>query len=121
LDDLGGRKVAEVGRVLRGGDEMTVCGLVPGKDLAVVMRSSTTLSAVTLHATGSEAEDYSFSPTLELVAAIDGREVCRVHCGLPENGLGDVSFVLPGAAIASDSVRLALLGGHIAYAYWFFQ
>ena len=121
LDDLGGRKVAEVGRVLRGGDEMTVCGLVPGKDLAVVMRSSTTLSAVTLHATGSEAEDYSFSPTLELVAAIDGREACRVHCGLPENGLGDVSFVLPGAAIASDSVRLALLGGHIAYAYWFFQ
>lgn len=121
FDDLGGRKIAEVGRVLRGGDEMTVGGLVPGRDLRVVMRSSASQSAVTLHATGSEAEEYSFSSPLELVVAVDGREACRVRCDLPENGFGDVAFVVPGAAIAADSVRLAFWGGHVAYAYWFYQ
>ena len=121
FDDLGGRKIAEVGRVLRGGDEMTVGGLVPGRDLRVVMRSSASQSAVTLHATGSEAEEYSFSSPLELVVAVDGREVCRVRCDLPENGFGDVAFVVPGAAIAADSVRIAFWGGHVAYAYWFYQ
>ena len=121
LDDLGGRKIAEVGRVLRGGDEMTVGGLVPGRDLFVVMRSSSSQSAVTLHATGAEAEDYSFSSPLELVVAVDGREACRVCCDLPEKGFGDVSFIVPGAAIVSDSVRLGFWGGHAAYAYWFYQ
>ena len=121
LDDLGGRKIAEVGRVVRGGDEMTVCALVPGRDLHVVMRSSASQRAVTLHATGSEAEDYSFSSSLELVVAIDGREACHVRCDLPEKGFGDVAFVVPGAAIVSDSVRLAFWGDHVACAYWFYQ
>ena len=85
------------------------------------MRSSALQSAVTLHETGSEAEDYSFSSPLELVVAVDGREACRVRCNLPEKGFGDVAFVVPGAAIVSDSVRLAFWGGHAAYAYWFYQ
>ncbi len=121
FDDLGGRKVAEVGRVLRGGDEMTVCGLVPGRDLCVVMRSSASQRAVTLHATGSEAEDYSFSSPLELVVAIDGCEACRVRCELPDKGFGDVSFVIPGKFINQQKARVAFLGGHVAFAYWFFQ
>ena len=121
LDYLGDVKVAEVGRVLRGGDEMTVRGLVSGRDLHVVMRTAASQRAVTLHAAESSADEYSFSSPLELIAMADGREACRVRCNIPEKGLGDVAFVVPGAAIASNSVRLAFLGGHISYGYWFYQ
>lgn len=121
LDDLDGRKVAEAGRVLRGGDEMTVRGLVPGRDLHVVMRTAASQRAVTLHAVGSTADDYTFASPLELAVAVDGRAACRVRCELPEKGFGDVAFVVPGAAIAADAVRLSLWGGHAAYGYWFYQ
>jgi len=121
LDDLGGRKVAEAGRVLRGGDGMTVSGLVPGRDLHVVMRTAAAQRAVTRHAVGSTVDDYSFASPLELVVAVDGREACRVRCDIPGKGFGDVVFSVPGGAIAADTVRLAFWGGHAAYGYWFFQ
>jgi len=121
MDGLGGATVAESGRVLTGGDEMTVSGLLPGRDLHVVMRTAASQRAVTLHANGSGADDYAFASPIELLVTADGREACRVRCALPEKGLGDVSFVVPGAAVASDSVRLALLGAHVAFGYWFYQ
>ena len=51
----------------------------------------------------------------------DGREACRVRCDIPAKGFNDTTFVVPGAAIDSDSVRLAFLGGHVSYGYWFYQ
>lgn len=121
LDYLGDVKVAEVGRVLRGGDEMTVRGLVSGRNLHVVMRTAVSQRAVTLHAAESSADEYTFSSPLELAVMADGREVCRVRCDIPAKGFNDTTFIVPGAAIDSDAVRLAFLGGHVSYGYWFYQ
>ena len=121
LDDLGGRKIAEVGRVLPGGDEMTVSGLVPGRDLHVVMRTVASQRAVSLHANGAGADDYVFTSPIRLMVLADGREACCASFSLPEKGFGDVSFIVPGEAVDSDSVRLAFVGAHAAFCYWFYQ
>lgn len=121
VDMLGGVKIADVGRVLRGGDEMTVKGLVPGRDLHVLMRTVAAQRAVTHHANGSSADDYGFASPLSLFVVVDGQTVRQVHCELPDSGFSDVNFVIPGAAISSDAVRIGFIGGHAAFGYWFYQ
>lgn len=121
LDELCGRKIAEVGRVLRGGDEMSVSGIIPGKDLFVVMRTASAQRAVTIHATGSTADDYSFSSPLRLQLLVDGEDAGIVEVAVGEEGFSDVAFTVPGRFVKSQSPRLAFLGEHIAFAYWFYQ
>lgn len=121
LDDLAGSTISEVGRVLPGGDEMTVSGLVPGRDLHVVMRTVSSQRAVSLHANGAGMDDYVFASPIRLMVLADGCEACCASFSLPEKGFGDVSFVVPGEAVDSDSVRLAFVGAHAAFGYWFYQ
>ena len=100
---------------------MTVSGLVPGRDLYVVMRTVTSQRAVSLHANGAGADDYVFASPIKLMVLADGREACYASLSLPEEGFGDVSFVVPGEGVDSDSVRLAFIGAHTAFGYWFYQ
>ena len=100
---------------------MTVSGLVPGRDLHVVMRTVSSQRAVSLHANGAGMDDYVFASPIRLMVLADGCEACCASFSLPEKGFGDVSFVVPGEAVDSDSVRLAFVGAHAAFGYWFYQ
>ena len=100
---------------------MTVSGLVPGRDLHVVMRTVSSQRAVSLHANRAGADDYVFASPINLMVLVDGREACCASLSLPEKGFGDVSFVVPGEAVDSDSVRIALVGAHSSFGYWFYQ
>lgn len=121
LDMLGGRKVAEVGRIVTGGDEMTVSALDPEKDLFVVMRTVRRQSAAIGSSSGGRPQEYAFAAAQTLRALVDGQDAGGVQYEVPENGFADVSFRIPASALTSSFVRLTLQGDHISCGYWFYQ
>ena len=121
FEDLGGEKAAEVGRVALGGDEMTVSGLEPGKDAFVVMRTMRAHGAVSQGASARTASDFRFNSPLELHVDVDGETAAHVTGEVDEDGFTDVVFRIPGSAIKNSTSRIGFDGGHIAFAYWFYQ
>ena len=115
-DDLGGKKAAEVARLIAGADSMDV-SLEPGKDVVVVMRTYPKRSVAVRDAT----VDYTFSNPLELNVALDGELASNAVIKYSEKGFSDVAFTIPGAAVKSARPRISFLGDHIACCYWFFQ
>lgn len=105
----GGERIAEAGRLVLGGDGMTLRNLAPGRPVKVVMRTLAKLGST------------HFASPQELHVEIDGNEIGHATYELPEEGFADAVFALPGSAITGDTVRLELHGDHYAFAYWFFQ
>ena len=120
-DRLGGQWIVDAGRVLWGGDEMTVAGLRPGADLHVVMRTVSRQKVSVQDGLAARSEVYALAPTIGLQVLVDGREAGVVRVEMPQEGFGDVAFVIPGGAIAQSSCRISLLGGHVSFGYWFYQ
>lgn len=117
LDD---REIVESGRVLLGGDEMSVA-LEPGLKVTVVMRTRARATAVRALAFGSVGGEYVFGGTQELHLEVDGEEVSHVSYKVGDEGFTDVAFEIPAARIRKDVTRVGLHGEHIACGYWFFQ
>lgn len=120
FDSLKGTNLVEGGRLLLGGDEMTV-DLKPGKDAMVVMRTRSELELVFSDAFDTQRRTVAFSSPQELHLEVDGREVGHVTYPLAAKGFSDVSFAIPGSAITKRPCRVGLHGEHIACAYWFYQ
>jgi len=121
LDTLDGRTFAEVGRVVTGGDEMTVRGLEAGKDLFVVMRTTFRQSAERLGPTGRRTDNYAFSASQRLQVFVDGADAGTISYRVPDKDFADISFRIPGEALAAQTVRITLAGEHISCGYWFYQ
>ena len=121
LDDLDGRKIAEVGRVATGGDSMTVSGLEPGKAVRVVMRTARSQAAGQVGPAGGGIDEFAFDASQRLQVFVNGADAGCVEYEVPEKGFADVAFAVPAEAIVADTVRLTLRGGHIACGYWFYQ
>jgi len=121
LDELGGRKLVEVGRVVTGSDEMTAVGLQPGRDVVVVMRTALRQKAPTIGPAGTKADEYAFAPAQALQVFVDGADVGLVHYEVPEKGFADVSFRIPAEVVTSPAPRLTFVGEHVTFGYWFYQ
>jgi len=121
LDTSDKRPIAEVGRVITGGDEMTLSGLETGKDVHVVMRTARKAKAETLAPDGVKTDDYHFGSAQALEVFVDDAPAGVVRYDVSERGFTEAVFTIPGRAITRSSCRIALRGGHIAFCYWFYQ
>ena len=118
--DKSGRVMADAGRVVMGGDEMDVPA-APGRDVRVVMRifssgaSTIDDGIIKQEVRGGIPESFSMN------VAVDGQVVKRVALHCDQGLFTDVSFTIPGAAFRGGAARVAFLGDHIPFGYWFFQ
>lgn len=117
---LGEKEVVDVGRVILGGDEMSV-PLKPGRDAVVVARFWPRHSVVRSTAIASNVIDCALANPLRLNVSVDGSVVNLAEIPYSENGFSDVSFKIPGVAIKNEVSRIGFLGDHIVFAYWFYQ
>jgi len=118
----GTNRLIEVGRMVSGYDEMTVGGLVPGKDLHVVLRTTGKVQVSRIKVSGlMESADYEFNEQISMRTAVDGVETGKTCAKIAREGFSDVQLVIPGKAITGASHRIAFLGDHMAYGYWFYQ
>lgn len=117
---LGETDIVEGGRVLFGGDEMSVA-LEPGKDVTVIMRTLSSRTLVLSDAFAHERRTVSFSSPMELHLEVDGEEVGHATFRLNEKGFTDAVITIPGAAIRRSPCRVGFHGDHIACAYWYYQ
>ena len=117
---LGERKIVDVGRVVLGGDEMSV-PLKPGCDAVVVARFWPSHSVVRSTAVASNVIDCAFANPLKLNVSVDGDVATTVEVSYAANGFSDVSFKIPGMAIKNPVSRIGFLGDHIVCGYWFYQ
>ena len=117
---LNGTNIVEGGRFLFGGDAMTV-SLRPGRDVQVVMRTALNCSAVVERELGAVRSDFTLKSPMTLKLLVEGEDVGDVSFPVAEGDVTDATFVIPGRFIRQPQVRLAFLGEHVAFAYWFYQ
>ena len=117
---LGEREIVDVGRVILGGDEMTV-SLKPGCDVTVVARMWPKHSVYRSFSTGSDRIDCSFSNPLKFNVSVDGNIVDTAELSYATNCFSDVSFKISGPVIKNPVSRIGFLGDHITFGYWFYQ
>lgn len=112
----------EVGRVVVGGDSMTV-RLSPRRPVRVVLRTLAKAETEVRVALDSERQKFSFESPLKLRVHVDGKEAGLFALPLSTNeaAFSEVAFVLPAEAIQTSSPRLTVYGDHAALAYWFYQ
>ena len=117
---LGDKFIVDVGRVILGGDELSV-PLRPGVDATVVMR--TWPSHVVRRNIGYPTKeiDCAFANPLKFNVAVDGNVVSMAEVTYSTNSFSDVSFKIPGVAIRNPVSRIGFLGDHITFGYWFYQ
>ena len=117
---LGEREIVDVGRVILGGDEMTV-PLNPGRDVTVVIRMWPKHSVFRPFSTTSDRIDCAFSNPLKFNVSVDGNIVDMAVLSYAANGFSDVAFKIPGTTIKNPVTRIGFLGDHITFGYWFYQ
>lgn len=117
---LNGTNIVEGGRFLLGGDAMTLA-LQPGRDVYVVMRTALKCSVSVDRELGHPRSDFTMKSPMTLKILVDGEDAGDISFPVAEGDFADASFVVPGAFIRRSGVRLAFMGEHVAYAYWFFQ
>lgn len=108
--NLGDKLAVDAGRIIRGGDMMTI-PLKPGRDCTVVVRTLASCDGV------------EFNSPIRMLLNIDDKDVGYVgyDLNLKTNAFQEVSFKIPGKAIRQTPSRIGFLGDHIACGYWFFQ
>ena len=114
------KTILDCGRFLLGGDAMTV-SLEPGKDVHVVMRTSLECSASVEREVGHARSKFSFKSPMRLRVLVDDVDAGEVEFEVKEGDFCDAHFVISGKFITTSSPRLAFLGEHIAFCYWFYQ
>ncbi len=118
--NVSGEYLVDVGRVLIGGDAMTV-RLTPGRDVRVVMRQRSFGSATINDGVSIETIQGTMPERYSLNIAVDGNLLSRIELDCDQKWFSEVSFTIPGSAIKNEVTRIALLGDHIPFGYWFFQ
>lgn len=118
--EVEGGVAVEAGRLVVGGDEMRV-PTIPGRPLAIVMRTLPGATASNGDGMFAHAVKGGFGSKLALRVVVDGGEAIPVEVALPKTGFGDVVLELPASAIRGESSEIAILGDHVACCYWVFQ
>lgn len=116
-----GRRMVDVGRLVTGADEMSL-KVRPGKDIRVVMRQCASANSVIDESNyTTESICVQLPAEYSITVSVDGNVLPKVPLTCPKTGFSDVSFVIPGAFVRQDEVRIAFLGDHIPFGYWFYQ
>lgn len=117
---LNGTNIVEAGRFLLGGDAMSVA-LEPGKDVHVVMRTALECTAYVEKDFGNGPTDFSLKSPLKIQILVDDVDAGMVDVKVSEGDFCDARFVIPGECITHSKPRLAFIGEHVAFGYWFYQ
>lgn len=117
---LHGKDAIDCGRVIIGQDEMTI-PVTPQKDLTVILRTSLSRKLATPLEIVSRTEQFSFSNPLSLNFQVDGHPAGTTTQSLSTNSFSELSFTIAGEHIKQSPAKVAILGDHIAFCYWFFQ
>ena len=120
VETLGGRTVFDGGRMLIGGDAMTV-PLDGSKDVHVIMR---TVSACRVYYGRNLKRgrfDYTFKSPMSLRVSVNGQPPIAVSFNVADTGFSDVEFTVPSCLIQGGDTHIAFLGEHVACGYWFYQ
>ena len=119
----GTNQLFEVGRLVLGGDSMSV-RLTPGRPVRVVMRTVAKAEAAVRLGLNSWTAKSVFASPLKLNVQADGADAGRVEVALPEASaaeFAEIRFTLPPEAVRGPVTRLSFFGDHAALAYWFYQ
>ena len=117
---LNGTNIVEGGRFLLGGDAMTV-PLQPGRDVHVIMRTALKCTAVVERELGVPRSDFTLKSPMTLKVLVDGEDAGDVSFPVADGDVADATFVIPGRFVTTSMPRLAFLGEHVAFGYWFYQ
>jgi hypothetical protein len=110
--------LADAGRLIVGRESFRV-RTPAGRELVVVVRSRTPVSATAMRAQGGVAAPLEL-PEMGLVVRVSGKEVARL--ALPNRpGWNEHVFRVPAAAVAGGATTLDLSGRYAAFHYWFYQ
>ncbi len=114
----GPRRVADAGRAVLGEESFRV-GAQPGRDLLIVMRTAPELSARVYQSSGPRGLGLGFQES-RLTVSCGGRAVAEASFR-PANGWDEQVLLVPGGALTTAPVRLALSGHYASFRYWFYQ
>lgn len=120
VDTLGDRTVFDGGRIVIGGDAMTV-PLDGGKDVHIVMRTIPTCRACYGRNLKRNWFDYTFKSPMSLQVSVNDNAPMAVSFDIAKTGFNDVEFTIPGRLIQGGDTRVAFLGEHVTCGYWFYQ
>ena len=120
IDNIKGKPAIDVARLVIGGDAMTL-PLHPQRDAIVVMRTYPQ-HTLAYNLIGERiSSSYAFANPLKINVTVNDKAITPISVTYATNGFSDVTFTLPGSAIAQSPCRLAFLGDHITAGYWFYQ
>ena len=120
IDNIEGKPAIDVARLVIGGDAMTL-PLQPQRDAFVVMRTYPQ-HTLAYNLIGEKiSSSYAFANPLKINVTVNDKVLTPISVTYATNGFSDVTFTLPGSAIAQSPCRLAFLGDHITAGYWFYQ
>ncbi len=113
-----GAELADGGRVILGGEEMTLATPLSG-DLLVVMRTNRSPSARVRHASGERRLDLAMPESVLRMATLKGRtDWMRTTL---EPGWNEVIYRVPAALLEGRVTRIRIEGRYAPFAYWVFQ
>lgn len=114
---LGEQSVTEAGRVVLGGESMTLRAQ-PGRDVVMVLRTSM-LGRIKK---GSGEQRFGLESHVSLKVWVDEEEAGEFSLLLKDAAeFTEVAFRIPGELIHGEQSRIRVVGDHISYAYWFYQ
>ena len=119
---IGTNELFEVGRVVFGGDSMTI-RVRPRQPVRVVLRTLAKVEAGVRKGSGQFVKAFTFDTPLKLAVHVDGVESATYALPLSTNELAfsEVQFTVPAEAIRKEDTRLTLYGDHVVFGYWFYQ
>ena len=117
-DGAGALRVADAGRVVRGGERFTIA-THPGRDLLIVSRTASSARAIVWTASGPAAYDLDF-PEAVVSLRVNGQPA-GTAAFRPRPGWDEMVFKVEAARIVGPRTALDLRGRYAAFRYWFYQ
>ena len=111
-------RVADGGRAILGHERFRVRSR-GGRDLVVVMRTSGSVEAAVLRASGSGLHSLEI-PESQVAFTAGGQAVGRLILR-PGPGWSEAVFTVPAAAVGAGGTELVLEGRYASFFFWFYQ
>jgi hypothetical protein len=119
---VGTNRLFEVGRLVMGGDSMSV-RLMPERPVRVVLRTVANVETDIRLGMRGMGRTVALGSPLKLNVYADGVQALRVEEPVSTNTavFSEIRFTLPAEAVRRPVTRLSFYGDHAALGYWFYQ
>jgi hypothetical protein len=111
-------RLIDAGRAILG-EESFVVDDERGKDMRIVLRTSSSIDAITRRASGTRAVGIDL-PEVQVSVEVNDVPVTRATLR-PREGWDEAVLLIPGSALTTPRTRLRLSGRYASFHYWFFQ